>query len=436
MRMMGKLGVGVAVALAAALAVAGPARADESRDEAARERVKKIAAELEAMRGQKFAAEVGVETQSAEDFRKFVRGELDEELPQELADRQSKALQAFGLVPLGYDLRKGYEDLLVSQAGAYYNPETKKFYVLMAGLPDIQLDSIILHELQHALQDQRFDLAKLLEKARAATADDADRASAVQFLVEGEATYVMLKYQLKKVGMDIDKAPADRQDLAMKQVRDIDRKTLLVQARLSAPGGPEGAELKKAIESLKDVPPFLFLGLHDPYFKGQYAVFKAFSEKGWAGVDALFETPPTSTEQILHPEKLTGAERDEPTKVDLPDLLPELGPGWKLVYANGMGEAGVLAFFDAHEVKDKAKLAAGWDGDRYALYEGPGGRTLLYWITEWDTNEDAQEFFEGLAKATFEGKRLPDGSSRVDGKRVRVMNGDLDDLKKLRDLGH
>jgi len=48
--------------------------------------------------------------------------------------------------------------------------------------------------------------------------------------------------------------------------------------------------------------------------------------------------------------------------------------------------------------------AAGWDGDRYALWEDPQTRQeVLVWRTAWDTPDDARAFSRALAK--FEEER-------------------------------
>ena len=39
-----------------------------------------------------------------------------------------------------------------------------------------------------------------------------------------------------------------------------------------------------------------------------------------------------------------------------------------------------------------ASAAAGWDGDRYAVFEGPKDRLGLVWLTTWDSEDDAREF--------------------------------------------
>ncbi len=44
--------------------------------------------------------------------------------------------------------------------------------------------------------------------------------------------------------------------------------------------------------------------------------------------------------------------------------------------------------------------AAGWGGDRFALYEGPGRGLALGAVTRWDTEEDAVEFFDAFRDVT------------------------------------
>ena len=59
--------------------------------------------------------------------------------------------------------------------------------------------------------------------------------------------------------------------------------------------------------------------------------------------------------------------------------------------------------------------AAGWDGDRFALWEdGDGGQETLVWRSVWDTPEDARAFSRALAQF---------GNERWDG----VFNGESPD---------
>ena len=59
---------------------------------------------------------------------------------------------------------------------------------------------------------------------------------------------------------------------------------------------------------------------------------------------------------------------------------------------------------DAVESKE---AAAGWAGDRFALYEtSKPGEVFIAQLTSWDTANDAKEFFDAYAKRTV--KRYAD----------------------------
>ena len=421
---------GAALALLALpLLLAG---APPEQEPATSERVRAIAEKIEKLRGRPFKAEVGIQTQSAEAFRRYVDSEIERSLPGEKASSLSGALQAFGLLPRGFDLRRGLADLYVSQAGAYYEPVSKKFFILMVRMPREQLDSIIAHELAHALDDQYFDLRAAIEKAEASENDD--KVSALQFVLEGGATYLMTRFQLEAAGADLE-ALGPAQEWVFRQLRTMDRESLLQSADLLKGRLGEGAdEVKQALAALRDLPSYLFWSLHAPYLKGQYAIFKVKASGGWAAVDELLRSPPASTEQMLHPEKLRGESREMPVEVALPDLLSALGPGWRLVRANAFGELGTWILLDGRLPKKQAsplgaaaetpaeRAAAGWGGDRYAVYGAAGGETLVVWRTAWDSEKDASEFAEALGAAPF----APGGPPLVtyrDGKTVVVLSG-------------
>jgi len=46
------------------------------------------------------------------------------------------------------------------------------------------------------------------------------------------------------------------------------------------------------------------------------------------------------------------------------------------------------------------RAAAGWAGDRFAVYESSKGEVLLASLSTWDTENDAREFFDAYVKRT------------------------------------
>src|SRR5262249_19577542 len=116
------------------------------------------------------------------------------------------------------------------------------------------------------------------------------------------------------------------------------------------------------------------------------------NERGWAAIDEAYRNPPLSTEQILHPEKYA-SKPDLPTVIDLGQLKP--GEGWKEVGRNVLGEMQLLVML--RKFGGKA-VAAGWDGDRYAVFEGPRKRLGLAWLSTWDSEDDAREFAQAYVR--------------------------------------
>jgi len=108
---------------------------------------------------------------------------------------------------------------------------------------------------------------------------------------------------------------------------------------------------------------------------------------------SVYDDMPVSTEQILHPTAFFGT-RDAPTIVTLPALR-----GVAPTYQNSLGEFETRLFLFTHlkDQNDAVQGASGWDGDRYALFDIGGGKGIA-WVTVWDSQADASEFFDLLGK--------------------------------------
>jgi len=130
------------------------------------------------------------------------------------------------------------------------------------------------------------------------------------------------------------------------------------------------------------------------YLKGMVFVLHLTNEGEWASVDRAFKNPPVSTEQILHPEKYLN-DVDAPVAIDLPELSDVVGDDWNELGRNVLGELQISILLRKHW---GPRAAAGWDGDRYAVFRGPDGQLGLVWFTTWDTAEDANEFAGAYAR--------------------------------------
>ena len=99
-------------------------------------------------------------------------------------------LEVLGAMQRGFDLRELQLRLLAEQTVAVYDFETQSIYLVAdyAG-GDLGADArlVVAHELTHALQDQHFDLKRVLPADPA----NSDAATAARALVEGDAMLTM-----------------------------------------------------------------------------------------------------------------------------------------------------------------------------------------------------------------------------------------------------
>lgn len=356
--------------------------------------------EVEKIRGLTFTGPVAKGRQSLDEFRGFIGREIDREMPPAIAECTTRSLRLLGLLPEEVDLRKAYSEILLSQVAAYYNPESKTFYVVRADLPAETMRPTVVHELAHALQDQRFGLEARMEALRKSGNEDEE--NAFRFLAEGEATYVMTLGALRDLSIDPEANKASV-DTAVEATALLGREA--IAAQIEALAGTLDAESLASMKAVLSYPDYLFRLLLDPYYVGQSVVHRAYRRGGWAAVNALWKNPPLSTELFLHPEKLDSGKRDEPVKVTVPDLSAALGPGYAPACENTLGEMETEVLLEAAlpEPSDRIararRAAGGWGGDRYRAFEKEGNGTVVVWKTVWDTEQDADQFGEAITLA-------------------------------------
>ncbi|MEK7829980.1 MAG: DUF6782 family putative metallopeptidase, partial [Acidobacteriota bacterium] len=340
--------------------------------------------EVSKMRGLKILSPVKSGAKSRSQIeQEIIRGFEEETTPEEI-DAMNKTLIAYGLVPKDFNYREFMIRLMTEQVAGFYRPKTKELF--LADWNDLeQQKPVMVHELQHALQDQHFNLMRFEKWPNG----DGDRETAIHALIEGDATALMYNYQLKPMGGDITKLPSIV-GFADQPVPQAEREKQKVY--LSAP-----AALRESL---------VF-----SYIYGAAFVQEMLKKRGWAGVSQAFTDLPQSTEQILHFEKYLANEM--PIKVELPDVSKQLGEGWRRLDADVNGEFGytlILAEFIGK--KEARATAAGWGGDQSVLYENSKtGQLMLTHLSKWDTEKDAAEFLRAYTQRTT--KRYPTAKPRA-----------------------
>ena len=318
---------------------------------------------ISAIRKLDFLCPVKYAKMTEDELKAFISEKLDEENPKEEFQNELAAYKALGLLDDISGIRELLLELYTEQIAAFYDQKEHKLFSrnkpLFSGMLN---DVVLIHELTHALQDQHFGLEKLIQKVE----DNNDKLMALISLVEGDATFVQTQYMIKHRDWKLGEIFG----IAFQQQEKFFSAPLLVRETM------------------------LF-----PYEKGIKYVTALHDSNGWTAVNTAYADPPVSSEQILHPEKYLSS-RDDPREVSIPDLVPVLGKGWKLVNNNNLGELGIMVLFRRYLGIFRAKKPArGWDGDWYNYYvNGNDGREALIWAVVWDSVKDADEFFTSYRK--------------------------------------
>jgi len=288
------------------------------------------------------------------------------------AQNEQQVLRLLGLLPNGTDLYGLYQSLYSEQVAGYYNSEEEQMVVVEEGGFGGTERMTYAHEFVHALQDQIYDLENGLRLTVNDCKQAEERCTALQALLEGDATYLQQSWLFRH---------ASEQDQN---------------------------ELQEALQDMASpvfdsAPAYLREDFTFPYLKGLEFVASLFDQGGWQAVNDAYADPPVSSEQILHPERYP---EDRPVAVSLPAFEGLLGPGWKELDRNVLGEWYTYLVL-AHGADEEARLpggdarraAAGWGGDAYAAYADVSGQSaVLVLRTAWDSLRDAEEFWQALQR--------------------------------------
>lgn len=299
---------------------------------------------------------------SREEIRAYLLQKMKEDKDADKRYADQKTMEKFGLIPKDYPLDQVLVKVLTEQIAGLYDPDSQEFFIADWTTPADERP-VMSHELTHALQDQHFHIDKWTDAAK--PNDDGELAR--DAVLEGSAMAAMLDYELGGKG-------------SIRDLGDFDP-ALLMGDMDSSP------ELSKAPKVIQDE--LLF-----PYLDGiRFTQHLLKAGNGWPDFYKVFNKPPVSTQQIMHPELyLQGV---VPAKIELPVTKGVVPSEWKKLDENLMGEFGVQEILKQFLPKDRSTtLAAAWAGDRYAIFENQKNkRTLLVFRLHLASDDDAARFF-------------------------------------------
>lgn len=305
---------------------------------------------VEKHRGLTFQKSVPVSLLDDAAFRKQLASENSEE-DQAAVEKSTKELRALGLIQGNPDLTKISDALLGDLVAGFYDTKAQTLYVRGAK-PTPYVQEVLVHELTHAVQDQHFTLnrPKLLD-------ENDEQATAFQAVYEGDAVRIEHEYR--------QSLPDGQQ----KQAADEETK-------------------QGNAANLSDVPPVLLETLSFPYVLGPTFVDFVVNARGQSGLDAAFVKPPTTTAEIIHPDKYLQGEGARTVEVPPADetaidtgVVGEFGLDLILEPGTTSGKIDANA---AHEA------AQSWAGDAYVAWDS-GSQTCVRAriVTAQPSDEDA-----------------------------------------------
>lgn len=370
---------------------------------AVKQEMDKVASQTEKTRGLTFKQPVERNFMTRADLAKYQQEQFyRDNSPQALAVGD-KTWKIFAFVPANFDYAQSYINLLNEQVLGFYDPQTKKLYLVVDGDPN-KVDPVVKftaeHELTHGLQDQYYDLQNFLPTRKDSDTEwNDDQSMASLGLIEGDAVQSQLIWV-----QGGNMSAAELQQLT-KTLSSYDQK------------------------QLENSPLILRDSLEFPYNEGQQFVQGLYNKGGWAAVNDAFKSyPPKSTSQILHPAKY--ASKIEPVKVALPSLTDTLGSGWKSIDINTLGEFQARIWLQgAMDNKTAVAAVSGWAGDRYQVLENGQGQLGLVWRSQWDSETDATNFYKASIPAVKQFYNL-NGEGGSDPK--RTWNGSSQDVSVIR----
>jgi hypothetical protein len=320
------------------------------------------------------AAEIGplqafVETQRGLEFRKGVAIRLvdqtalsapDEPAAADDAASKQERAQALVLVALGLaesaDAVKRANDLVAGAILGRYLPERHELLVRKGPIDDFTR-SILVHELTHALDDQRLGLTR----GNRFSIDESDLS--FHALAEGNATYVEDEYVKTH-----PQAAARRQQ----------------DSEQPLPAG---------------IPEALLAIASYPYLAGVRFIGALRASGGVEAVNRAFRDPPVTSEQVLHPDRYL---RGEPPRVA---IRPK--PEGEVVDRGVLGELVLRLMLETRDNPVADAAATGWGGDRYVAWRS-GNQICLRAHIIMDSPTDVTELRTALTAwaAAHPGARL------------------------------
>ena len=244
-----------------------------------------------------------------------------------------------------------------------------------------ELDVTVVHELVHALQDQRYHLSELMRRS-----SGIDARLALQYLIEGEARFVETMYV------------ESNRDSLLKRLP-----TMPLDAYRDSLRFGEGLD-----------PEVVTIPVFHPYDQGSHVLAARWAAGGWPAIDRWWKHPPQTTQCFLE----MGSYCFAPPRLELAPLVSLPAP-WRRIHRGRLGAVYTNILFSlwhdsaswpprndlrAGSLLDHGldlppdRITSGMVSDSFALFEGDSGGLALTWRTSWSDQAAASRFLDAWAR--------------------------------------
>jgi hypothetical protein len=296
-------------------------------------------------------------------IEKFLIETIDKEVGDDYLKKMEALYKKLNLIPKDSNYKQLLISLYKEQVAGYYDNYNKR-YVMASWIPASMQLPVAVHEQTHAIQDQYFHLTSFLDLKTMST----DELMARQALVEGEASAVMSDYSNQIIG-----APS--------LIKTENINSLIIGNLLS---------LNLIAAKNKDVASILQFLIFS-YTSGLHFVHDLIKGASYDVLNNIYQAPPTSTEEILHPEKYLL--KNEKVKIEIAEILEKFNIKKEdILISDTLGEFFLTVVLENNNINaaDKTNASSGWAGDKVILLKN----NKLYWYILWDSKEERDEFIK------------------------------------------
>ena len=278
------------------------------------------------------------------------------------ARRAEATLKALGIIEPTVNLADQVKRLSTGAVTAFYDVKANELVIRNGQLTPFMLKSIV-HEMVRADYDQHFEL----DRPALVNPDD-ETGVAWDSLVEGSASRIEARF--------------------ITALPDNDKKSVQAEQQRIAGQLP------------KDLPDYVLVEYAFPFGSGPKFADYLMSNGGPARVNAAFQHPPTTTEQIIHPEKFVAGEG--------PKAMTNPTADAPAIRSGSLGQLMIsLMLAQVLDPNQAETVADGWGADRYVVWQN-GGQTCVRLSVDMDSPD----------KVTAMGQALGDWAKNTPGATV------------------